>query len=306
MTDAGQPEEEAAPPSEVAARQAGLGRREGGGRAYPSPALSQDPLATAAELAATQALVRCESAAEVSAVVATLVHDLGGALVLARYADPSTVVSVDVSLGLSEPLLPYAEPVSVAMMRLNAVLPAFLEAARLVLSRLHRQRQRDDEAARDQVTGLLTRRAWMRRLSSARPGDSVCMIDLDHFKAVNDTAGHAEGDAVLRAVGLLLLRIFRDGDSCGRYGGDELVCLTPGMGGQTLVARCERVRRLWDLERSVAGHHVGLSIGVAEVDEQGGLQALRRADAAMYQAKAEGRHRTVLAPPDDHDPGTAR
>lgn len=80
-------------------------------------------------------------------MVSTLVHDLGGALVPARYADPGTAVPVDISLGLSEPLLPFADPISVAAMRLGAVLPEFLEAARLVLDRL-----RDEEATRSPVT----------------------------------------------------------------------------------------------------------------------------------------------------------
>ncbi|WP_159085851.1 hypothetical protein [Aeromicrobium chenweiae] len=133
--DNGAGPEHAQPPSVLAARLAGTPQRHDG-RAYPVGGAVLDPAATSAELAATQALVRAASATEVSAVVSTLVHDLGGALVVARYADPATAVPVDVSLGLSEPVLPCAEPVSVAAMRLAAVLPEFLEAARLVLSRL--------------------------------------------------------------------------------------------------------------------------------------------------------------------------
>jgi GGDEF domain-containing protein len=270
--------EKAVPPSVLAARQAADARtrQRDISRAYPLAVDSQDPDALRAELAATQALVRAESAAEVGAVVLTLVRDLGGGLIPARYADPATVIPLDVSLGMAEPLLPWADPVSVAAMRLNAVLPEFLEAARLVLSRLQGDRRRDEEATRDQLTGVLTRRAWMRRLSGAVPGDGVCLIDLDQFKAVNDTGGHAAGDAVLRGIGGLMLRTFRKGDPCGRYGGDEFVCLTPGS--------------------PFTGTRVGLSIGVAEVGEGGGLAALRSADSAMYRAKAEGRNRTVLAP----------
>jgi diguanylate cyclase (GGDEF)-like protein len=305
MAEVGPRPEDAVPPSVLAARQVGArARRSDNGRAYPLTAASQGLEALGAELAATQALLRAESAAEVCAVVSTLVHDLGGTLVPARYADPATVVPVDVSLGLSEPLLPFAEPVSVAAMRLNAVLPAFLEGARLVLSRLRGDLQRDEEATRDQLTGVLTRRAWMRRLSGAAPGDSVCLIDLDHFKAVNDTGGHAAGDAVLRAIGALILRTFRVGDSCGRYGGDELVCLAPGLPGPGLVARCEQLRRAWEQERPAAGARVGLSIGVAEVREGGGRAALQSADSAMYRGKTEGRNRTVLASLNDYGRGS--
>jgi diguanylate cyclase (GGDEF)-like protein len=300
MADVGPLPEDAVPPSVLAARRAGdRTRRCGNGRAHPLTAASQDVEALVAELAATQALLRAESAAEVGAVVSTLVHDLGGALIPARYADLETVVPVDVSLGLSEPLLPFADPVSVARMRLSAVLPEFLEAARLVIFRLRGEQRRDEEAKIDHLTGVLTRRAWMRRLSAAVPGDSICIIDLDHFKAVNDTGGHAAGDAVLRAIGGLILRTFRKDDSCGRYGGDELVCLAPGFPGRSLVARCEQVRRAWEQERPIAGAGVGLSIGVAEVGEEGGRAALRSADSAMYRGKVEGRNRTMLASADD-------
>ena len=129
---------DAVPPSVLAAQRAG-GRSRHERRAYPVATASRDPEALAVELAATQALVRAQSAAEVGAVVSTLVHDLGGALVPARYADPGTAVPVDISLGLSEPLLPFADPISVTAMRLTEVLPEFLEDARLVLDRLHEE-----------------------------------------------------------------------------------------------------------------------------------------------------------------------
>lgn len=284
-------------PSVTAARRA---RSQGeGDRAYPPGAVATDPVAVGAELAATQALLRASSAAQVSAIVSTLVHDLGGALVVARYADPDMTVPVDVSLGLSEPVLPSANPVSVAAMRLGTVLPEFLEAARLVLSRLQAQQRRDEEAAHDHLTGVLTRRAWMRRLSRAVPGDSVCLIDLDHFKAVNDTSGHAAGDAALRAFGASLLRSFGEDGSCGRYGGDEFVILATGLDGPGLVARCRQVRREWEAERPRAAALMGLTIGVAEVDERGGRAALQRADSAMYQGKTQGRDRTTLSDIDD-------
>ena len=128
--------EDLVPPSVRAAQLAG-GRRRLDGRPYPLGVPSTDPTALAAELAATRALLACGAPAEVVAVVSTLVHDLGGALVPARYADPATTLPVDISLGLSEPMLPVADPISVAAMRLSAVLPEFLEAARLVLVRMH-------------------------------------------------------------------------------------------------------------------------------------------------------------------------
>ncbi|MRK03195.1 diguanylate cyclase [Aeromicrobium sp. S22] len=279
------------PPSVAAARPAHA--RHDSGRAYPPGTNSQDTSAVGAELAATQALLRAQSADEVGAIVSTLVHDLGGALVVARYADPAMTVPVDVSLGLSEPVLPFADPVSVAAMRLGAILPDFLEAARLVISRLQAQQRRDEEATHDHLTGVLTRRAWMRRLSRAVPGDSVCLIDLDHFKAANDTHGHAAGDAALRAFGALLLRTFGADGVCGRYGGDEFVALAPRQDAARLAATCDRMRHQWEVERPRTAALIGLTIGVAEVDERGGRAALQRADAAMYDGKTHGRDRTV-------------
>ncbi|MCX6401503.1 MAG: GGDEF domain-containing protein [Propionibacteriales bacterium] len=289
----------ALPPSVLAAQQAAARAGRQRKRAYPLGASADDPKALVAQLAATQALLRAESEVEVSDVVSTLVHDLGGALVPARFGEPATALAVDVSLGVGEPMLPSADPVSVAAMRISAVVPEFLETARLVLARLQGEARRDDEATRDPLTGVLTRRAWMRRLSLAEPGDGICLVDLDHFKAVNDTAGHAAGDAVLRAMGELLLRTFRKGDSCGRYGGDEFVCLAPGLSGDVLMAKCDRLRQTWLREHPQHGAPGGLSIGVAEVGEEGGRAALLAADAAMYRGKTAGGNVTVLSSTDD-------
>jgi diguanylate cyclase (GGDEF)-like protein len=274
--------EDLLPPSVVAARAAGPRDRQGSRvRAYERPAASEDLQAVAAELAATQALMRATSAAEVGAVVSTLVRDLGGALIPARYADPATSIPVDVSMGVAEPLLPFADPASVAAMQLGVVLPGFLETAQLVLSRLYGDLHSDDEPRWDHPTGVLTRRAWLRRLSRAVPGDSVCLVRLDRATAVHDTGGQAAEDQVLRAIGGLVLRTFRRADSWGRYGAEELVCLAPGMPVRSLLARCEHLPEAWAQERPVAASGVGLRIGVAAVGEDGGRAALQSADPAV-------------------------
>jgi len=292
---------DAAPPSVVATRQAtGRADRREGRRAYPLAATSQDLHAIGAELAASKALLRAESDAELGLIVLTLVHDLGGALFPARDADPATAIPVDVSLGLSEPMLACADPDSLPALRLGAVLPDFLEGARLVLDRRRGEVRRGEEATRDPLTGVLTRRAWMRRVSGAVPGDGICLIDLDHFKALNDAEGHAAGDAALHVAGGLMLRTFRSGDACGRYGGDEFVCFSPGLPAQTLLVRCEELRHAWVQERPAAAARVGLSIGVAEVSDQGARAALSAADSAMYRGKFAGGNRTVLASPEDN------
>ncbi len=292
------------PPSVLAARRDAQAGRRGQGssdRAYPPVKAPSDQDALAAQLAATRALLRASAVDEVVQIVATLVHDLGGAVVPARIADASRALQIDVSFARSEPMLPWAEPVSLAAMRLSEVLPELVEDARLAVSRLQAAVQRDDEASRDVLTGLLTRRAWMRRLAGAGTGDSVALLDLDLFKSVNDTHGHDVGDATLRAVGALLNRKFREGDLCGRYGGDELVCLTRGMSAPALVQRCQDAAREWEQVRPASAAAVTLSIGVAAVDERGGRAALQRADRAMYRAKAAGRDQVVIAGPEDED-----
>ena len=282
------------------AHESGAVRRNGRQRAYPALLAAEDHAAVTAQFAATRALLSATTPQEVADITATLINDLGGGVVPARLADGASI-AIDVSFGLSEPLLPRADPVSLAAMRLTTVLAGFLEDARLVMCRLQADVQRDDEATRDVLTGLLTRRAWMRRLSAAGAGDAVCLIDLDHFKSVNDTHGHDVGDTTLRAVGALLHRSFREDDLCGRYGGDELVCLTHGLPAAGLVERCARTAEQWKQLRPAVAGAVTLSIGVAAVDDRGGRAALQRADRAMYRAKAGGRDRVVLAALDDDD-----
>ena len=288
------------PPSVIMARRAnhrafGLMDRE---RSYPLDVGYDDPLVVRARLGATRALLTAKTPEQVAAILATFVHDLGGRLVPARLAD-GDAMPLDVSFGTAEPMLPCARPVSVAGMRLSAVLPTFVEDARAVLQRLQGDQRQAQEAEVDLLTGLLTRRAWMRRISSAREGDGVALIDLDHFKSVNDAAGHAAGDMVLRAVGLLLREHFRDDDACGRYGGDELACLTPGLSADALAARLDVVRAAWVRSRPRVGQRVGLSIGVAAVGPQEPSAAVESADRALYRAKAAGRDRTELAHRED-------
>ncbi len=294
------------PPSMLAARRgraAGQPATVRAERAYPAVPADDDLEAVSAQLAATRALLTASTSQEVSAIVATLVRDLGGGLVPARLAESERTIQMDVSFGLSEPMLPWAEPVSVAAMRLSRVLPGFVEDARQVFDRLQGEARRAEEAERDALTGLLTRRAWMRRLSGAGPADAVALIDLDHFKAANDSGGHAAGDEVLRAIGGVLLRAFRPSDACGRYGGDELACLAPGMPAEALAGRMEQLRLYWQQQRPAAGADVGLSIGVAQVGDHEPRTALNAADRALYRVKASGRDRTALATDADYQAG---
>ena len=156
---------------------------------------------------------------------------------------------------------------------------------------------------RDELTGLANRRAVMAQLEQAvarcAGGGAplaVALLDVDHFKRVNDTHGHAAGDAVLRAFADAVTARLRSSDRVARYGGEEFLLLLPGCGEPAAAAQAAERARLvveghgWD---AVAGGlRITVSIGVA-VCQPGETAAalLQRADAALYRAKAGGRNR---------------
>ena len=160
-------------------------------------------------------------------------------------------------------------------------------------------------AARDELTGLPNRRRMMTLLQEhatrhARGGPRffVCIIDLDHFKSINDTYGHAAGDAVLRAFATQAQVVLRTTDMIGRWGGEEFLLLLPesAPGDPTLgVARLRE--SLADLPASPALHdlRVQFSAGFARYEEGEPIdQAIERADRALYAAKSAGRNRSVV------------
>jgi len=162
-------------------------------------------------------------------------------------------------------------------------------------------------ASTDVLTGLLNRRALFERLGqemarSRRYGTplSAVLIDLDHFKRINDEHGHAAGDAVLKAVGELISTSVREVDIAGRYGGEELCVLLPQTGLDGALSFAEGLRRkLAALPFDFDGlaKAVTASFGVASLQGQAGDgQALvKAADGALYAAKREGRNRVSAA-----------
>jgi diguanylate cyclase (GGDEF)-like protein len=128
---------------------------------------------------------------------------------------------------------------------------------------------------------------------------AYAMIDLDHFKQVNDTHGHAAGDRVLRSLAHLLIKRLRHNDIVGRYGGEEFSVVLPGTTGTTAVKLLDELRadfakvlhQTCDAEFSVT-----FSCGIAELPRFTTLgQISDAADKALYRAKHEGRNRTILA-----------
>jgi diguanylate cyclase (GGDEF)-like protein len=175
---------------------------------------------------------------------------------------------------------------------------------------LRTRRERDAArhvAERDALTGVLSRRALDERLAAlvadaqaGGTGVALLFLDIDHFKAVNDTFGHATGDVVLREVAQRIGAELRARDALGRWGGEEFVALLPDAGIEDARALSERVRRVV-AERPI---EVGpmpvpttISIGLAVFDpaRDDAATLIARADAALYRAKASGRNRVESA-----------
>lgn len=168
------------------------------------------------------------------------------------------------------------------------------------------------QALRDSLTGLHNRRFLeevMPQIEAqlARDGQpvAVLMLDLDHFKSINDTHGHAVGDAVLHAVGSLLIDQLRRSDVACRYGGEELAVLLPGSDIEQAMEHAEGIRQAIAALSGSAARAAGsqplppvtVSIGVASAPQTALrlADALKAADAALYEAKRSGRNKVSVA-----------
>jgi diguanylate cyclase (GGDEF)-like protein len=153
-------------------------------------------------------------------------------------------------------------------------------------------------AQRDALTGLLNRRRLDGDLAARLHSSGAVaflMIDVDHFKAFNDTFGHQRGDELLQTVARAISSAVREGDVVYRYGGEEFCVLLPDADAALAGVVAERVRAT---VRSATAHGVRpvtVSVGVA-ADERGGVATalVERADAALYAAKQTGRDRVVM------------
>lgn len=162
------------------------------------------------------------------------------------------------------------------------------------------------QANHDSLTGLINRRAFEERvsrtLSSKRAAEfpmSILFIDLDHFKYVNDTAGHAAGDDLLRQLGRLMYTRIREGDLLARLGGDEFGIMLVSCPSDVAEKIANLIKEsianfsfIWNNER----YQVGASIGVVHVPPHWSNldECLAAADAACYQAKQKGRNEIVV------------
>lgn len=172
-------------------------------------------------------------------------------------------------------------------------------------------RKLEEQVSRDGLTGLINHRAIMERLEVAlkagqRYGQpvAVLMADLDHFKLINDALGHQVGDLALRAVADALQQGVRASDECGRYGGEEFLMVLPQTAAGDALELAERLRLQVEALAlpALRQHRLTLSFGVAVYHGLGAVDAgemVRRADDALYRAKAEGRNRCVLESPQE-------
>lgn len=171
---------------------------------------------------------------------------------------------------------------------------------------IHAREELRFQATHDVLIGLWNRGAVMELLNheldrSRRMNvpTAVLMLDLDHFKKINDSHGHLAGDAVIKEAARRLTQAVRSYDSVGRYGGEEFLAVLPGCDRGQTQSTAERIRaEIAGSPVSAAGTEISftVSIGamVAEAGSESPTEILAAADSALYQAKNSGRDRTVL------------
>lgn len=185
----------------------------------------------------------------------------------------------------------------------NSVLASFeqqMKAAELEIQSLREQlKEREQDAATDQLTKLANRRAFdeqLYKLATSKATASLILIDLDHFKKLNDTYGHLLGDKVLQGVGALLKKIAPENSMPARYGGEEFAILFEA-GEEASFQLAEEIRLMLQklsIKRKNTEEcidNITASFGVAQFgDGEHPEQLIERADTALYRAKEEGRN----------------
>ena len=184
----------------------------------------------------------------------------------------------------------------------KSTIRALASQGALAFERVHLTLSLLDQSLRDELTGVGNRRHAMALLARVGEGDGVMVLDLDHFKDVNDSFGHDRGDDLLVQLAAYLGEALRDQDAVARYGGDEFLAILWGV-GEKADEVTQRLVEGWRRRTPAAS----LSVGVA-VHESGcsANATFQRADAALYGAKHRGRDQGVVFRPDDPVPSGGR
>ena len=171
------------------------------------------------------------------------------------------------------------------------------------------QGQLSEQANRDSLTDLYNRRfldaSLQRELTGAARANqalSLLLLDIDHFKAINDGFGHSAGDEVLRKTGQLLLSLSRKSDLCCRYGGEEFLLLMPQTSLAQAQAHAEKIRNAMQMQRvRYAEHEISATISIGVASFPGAAMSadalINGADHALYKAKRGGRNRVEVMDP---------
>lgn len=196
--------------------------------------------------------------------------------------------------------------VSDAAMRLSADLTRSQRELIAINRRLaEREAEIHSLSVTDQLTGLGNRRQLDQTLANAingarRHGRAFCvvMVDLDHFKAVNDAFGHAIGDALLQSLGAVLENGVRNTDTVCRFGGEEFAIVMPDIEIDSACACSERIRaHVERISANADAPRVTATFGVAQWEQGDTAESLlQRADKYLYQGKEEGRNRVICGP----------
>lgn len=170
-----------------------------------------------------------------------------------------------------------------------------------------RNRQRDELlhlSTKDGLTGAGNRRAMDQKLEEliqsfkrSRSVVSMLILDLDRFKEINDSEGHALGDQILRDVTRVIQSRIRTTDALFRYGGDEFIVLVPNSNLEHALGVAEDLRELVEAQGAMNGTAVSISVGVAEYQEgQVAAEWMKCADSALFEAKRKGRNQVLSTP----------
>ncbi|AWG45969.1 hypothetical protein AM586_08135 [Massilia sp. WG5] len=205
-------------------------------------------------------------------------------------------------------LMVIAEPDHNSLPLDNELMTALAEQLSLAISNVSLRETLKQQSTVDALTGLYNRRYFdeslkreLARAKRTRSSCSVIMVDLDHFKRINDSYGHDAGDLVLKAAAKQLFSRLRASDVACRYGGEELVLLLPECEAEAAAKCAEGIRRaLSDIEFDHLGQRIAgvtASFGVAAWPTHGSdsSELVKAADKALYSAKRAGRNRVTIA-----------